>query len=537
MHLALLGFALAAPVDGAWISYEAKREVRGTGGRYAGYTDHLDATGRYTFAAKDAGISVHATYQWTYSSSEGETDRGDADRTVTVGPDRHYIDGIDLDDDEYAHLDPTTLATWLWIDPSSAVGGSLRILDNDCVVAGPSTPRDREIQATAIEVTCEGSFQNRTDSYGTYGGTFTDRWYFDAATGQVLAERYSEAAVELEGRFDRHDVVNITASSTGAVIAPPPPPPPPSATAVISTMLCACGLPTATVLSVSYALYALIRRTFWPSAKVQSAVFGAVTIRRVTDPTEPTTWTGVDGIAPHLAPFVPDMVQKALGAGASVFVAFAGDRIAGLACDDPESATGTVLSPCPDVTAMLLRWIKRQEFYCEARHGSPGQPTWNVLETYRVMSLSPVPTPPWDRALVRRTVAADEPAIAGLAKTIHKAPCEKWVRAVLASEDIAYLATQEGLPVGFAFLTLAGDVARLHGLSVLPTHGNRGIGGELMRARLAALAALGAQKVLTEVADGNPAAVHLALGAGFVEIGKMWLCTKGNAAVQKAPRR
>ena len=79
---------------------------------------------------------------------------------------------------------------------------------------------------------------------------------------------------------------------------------------------------------------------------------------------------------------------------------------------------------------------------------------------------------------------------------------------------------------------MVGDRARLHTLTVAPDARSRGVGKELYRARLRALADLGVTNVITEVAVNNPAAIEVARQFGMQKVGEMHVQT---ASTQAAP--
>lgn len=105
---------------------------------------------------------------------------------------------------------------------------------------------------------------------------------------------------------------------------------------------------------------------------------------------------------------------------------------------------------------------------------------------------------------------------------------DHWYGAFLASQldrpDVVILvAEQDGRVIGFVYagledtdwMALRGPAGALYDLVVDPDHRRGGVGRTLLDAALAALARLGAPRVVLSTAERNEAAQRLFLGAGF----------------------
>ncbi len=77
-----------------------------------------------------------------------------------------------------------------------------------------------------------------------------------------------------------------------------------------------------------------------------------------------------------------------------------------------------------------------------------------------------------------------------------------------------------GLLVGFSIARLAGDEAEILSIAVSARVRGGGIGGQLLAATLAKLAARGARRVFLEVEAGNAPAIALYRRYGFAEVGR-----------------
>lgn len=86
---------------------------------------------------------------------------------------------------------------------------------------------------------------------------------------------------------------------------------------------------------------------------------------------------------------------------------------------------------------------------------------------------------------------------------------------LVAERDQAVVGYAFGAIEGFNYMALRGPAGALYDLVVDPEHRRQGIGSALLEAALAALAALGAPRVVLSTADKNEGAQALFARAGF----------------------
>ncbi len=119
----------------------------------------------------------------------------------------------------------------------------------------------------------------------------------------------------------------------------------------------------------------------------------------------------------------------------------------------------------------------------------------------------------------------DLPQVASISNTVYKVESRSWIYAQYLSGDIGFVAKVDGKIIGFAFATCVNGHGRVHTLTVLPEFQNRGIGKELMCARLKALYDLGAVDVIAEIANWNLPSLQIAYRYGFKPVGTMYVET------------
>jgi GNAT superfamily N-acetyltransferase len=212
-----------------------------------------------------------------------------------------------------------------------------------------------------------------------------------------------------------------------------------------------------------------------------------------------------------------------------------------------DAKVGQVFARETALAEVLRRFVRAQDFFSEFRHQGPpaavrdaaesgvkipAGEAYNILDTYHVLRLDDLHTVTYDATLVRGMRRGDLSAVMAVARKVYQIDSDRWLRAQYDSGDIGFVARVERQVVGFAFASIVNGVGRLHTLTVLPEHRNRGIGRELIGARLHALQAVGARYVLSEIATWNLPSLQLAYANGFSKVADMWVETTRAKPVQ-----
>lgn len=522
---------------GDGFAYSFHRHVGSGTGAYEEYVDDTFSAGTYSVLSANATlVEVRATYSWTYRNNEGLRQAGAEDRIVDFAlSDRHYTVRVDLD--EYDRWNPLSLAVWFWIPSDVQVGDQVQILEaNFTVISRDATIWSNWIPKRGIALVTTGS-AHRIDAYGAFDYTYTDMYYFDRASGYVIAERYQEHDVGFwqgqSAAFDWHEDFDVTSTTY----------PIPIDTPVLAATLASTYALFASIGGIAYG-YRWRRRVLRRSRFIDSTT-EVFRIRRAEDlpdlGNKATEWLG---------PFLKDFTVKSILAKDVAAVAVAGSNVVGFAMYNREAKIGTVLCVNTGITEALRTFVGAKDFFTEVRHGVPDElrkeaaregvkitesSAYNVFETYQVLQreFDGQTVPPYDPTLVSKMREADLPEVSDIAERVYKVRSARWLRAQLAAGDIGYVARVGGRLVGFALATCADGHGRVHSLTVLPEFRNSGIGKELMRARLAALAALGARDAIAEIADWNLPSLEVAWRHGFRAVGKMYVETARTSRIQR----
>ncbi len=530
------GTAAAQPSPGDSFAYEYHHHVGNGGGEYEEWTEDTWSHGQYTILSRSTTeVRFNAVYSWTYRGDY--YDHGREDRTVSFNLTTRHYTAIETDLDDYDAYDGRELAVWLWIPPEVRQGDSIQILDGSfLVVSLDALVWTNWAPKHAIQATTFGAGY-RDDAYGQFSYTYTETYYFDRATGFIVAERYSEHdAGTWQGRaasFDWTDNVDVTASTYEIPIDGP-----------------VAGATLASIATVPLSLAGMGYAGRWWTRTVSRGKYvehdaKVRRVRRMDD------FPALDVEATHrFAPFLEDFARKALLAGDVLAVAVTRAEVVGFGVYNREAKIGMVLCANTAVTETLRKFIGAKDFFTELRHTLPeglreearragvkiDEPgAYNVFETYQVLGLdlAAAPRRPHDTALVSRMTEADLHAVGEVARRTYKARSDRWLRAQLRAGDIGFVARAGGKIVGFAFATCADGHGRVHTLTVLPEHRNAGIGKELMRARIEALRALGASDVVAEIADWNLPSLQIAWSHGFRRVGTMYVETARTTRVKR----
>jgi ribosomal-protein-alanine N-acetyltransferase len=126
---------------------------------------------------------------------------------------------------------------------------------------------------------------------------------------------------------------------------------------------------------------------------------------------------------------------------------------------------------------------------------------------------------------IRPATAGDLDAVVELEQNCLGA--DAWSRGLVeqgiaaALPTVSYLVAEvDGVVVGHAVASAAGDDAELQRIAVDPAHRRRGLAGELLAAVESRAAADGATRLLLEVREDNATAAAFYESRGFVEVGR-----------------
>lgn len=559
----------AAAAETVFFEYTLRQQITNGVGAYEGWSDRTMASGHYEIE----GDSIWARYRWSYHSPD-EDRSGDEDRHVPFSAEtRRYTSGVvDLDDYDERTLPPDGRGIWWHLPPDSAAGSTVRILDDDFVVVGRVPPSSITHGRETILAERVGGTGSRDDAYGRFATHITDRYWFDAETGYFLREVYEEHDVgALEGAYAEFDVLEtteVTAASylpgTSATWSERAAAATPGASAPrygsryddaeyasglrrereLRGMAIRVGLGVLIALGLGYAFYR------WRKASRKHDFDGRITrIERAED-----LPASVVGESQHFGPLVPHLVKQTLRAGLPVYVASTSNQTAGgVALGAPPGEAATIFARDTAACEALRQAIDCAHFFSEVRHDHSfaaraaaskhattleGSHAYNVLETHEILVLAPVPSETsYDRKLVRRAKPADLPAVVALMDGVYGGSSKAWIEAAHAVGDVILVASEGDTIVGCALVSVVGNLARFHGLTVAKSHRGKGIGKELNRARVRIASDLGAEQVMVEVAAWNVASLEIARSQGFTKAGAMYVETNAQTKSDRQFRR
>lgn len=525
----------------ATFAYESTRTVGEGEDAYEGYTDRLTSAGLYRITGDAERAQIHAEYTWRYDGDP--CDEGQELRDVVVDRATRLYEGrTDLDDYDSK---PAPLATWLWVPTDTREGEQLQILDRTFTCMGRAeAPSGEVIVLRAVYP------ENRVDGYGDFLYAIVDEYRFDAATGfflsEVVTERATGTTEGMSGAFVMRTRTQLTAATytgSGSVSAPSTVPGCSSRDARPHYDNANSPLLSGDVLGVVVPLAILL---------IGILLLRNRRKRKRTHDVEAFTGTEITPalkqLTPTFAPFLEHFVDVAKQTGDPVLIAkpLGSQAIVGMGFLDRETKLGTIFTDNGDACEELRRELKTEDFFSEARHDvlpsvraiSATKPAYNVLETYDVLTHALTNAPTYDPDVVTRMKPEDRDAVLALSARVHGVRGQAWFDASLATGDLCFVARIDGQVVGFAMLTVAGDHARLHSNTVHHDFRGRSLGKELTRARMNAAHALGATKLLTEVATWNVASLEVVRSLGFERQSAMFVLTaRDTRGEKKALRR
>jgi GNAT superfamily N-acetyltransferase len=498
------------PDKGDHFTYKTEEFIENGHGEYYGYSEKTVGNGRYDVEANSAGnITVKYYYRWDYSSDTEPPVSGIGDDRIWFDQvTRGYTRGFDLDQKVSS---PATV--WFWIYQDVQQGDVVQLLDENFTVTGTDvTIWSNMVPYKAIELTATGAF-SRSDDYGDFYATYTDRYYFDSGSGYIIAERYTEYDSGLyEGETASFDwKFNFDVSETSYKLS-------------VDWGLVALfyvTIPAAILLLIGAAAYGIR----WRPHTVYLVNDRAVKLRRIWR-RSPFPWdtgkaTGFFG------PFMRSIVDKSRAANDRVAVALDHGQLVGVAIHHTDVKVGSMFAPDKYVNEALRRFVRTKDFFSETRHmdtiGQNAVDVYNIYETHKILVARKLGPMAFDNSAVRPMTAADMPAVRAISRKVYRTSGRKWYPILLEMGDIGLVAVADGKIAGYAFATVAGDWARFHTLTVSPEFRGRGLGKELMRARLSMAYHLGAKAAMVEIAEWNLPSMRISTSLGFVQEGWMFV--------------
>jgi L-amino acid N-acyltransferase YncA len=508
------------PSQGDYFTYHSEEVVENGDGAYYGYHDKTVADGRYEIYSVAANsVSVHYNWAWKYTSDTELSKSDSRNDYISFSPGtRDYLTGFDLDEPV-----GQPRCIWFWIDPDVGVGEYVRILDKQFTV----TARDIMIWTNwlpvkCIELTFYGSFA-RNDAYGDFSASYTDRFYFDPGSGYIIAERYTEqdsgffegAAASFDWKFNFDVLDSSYAKQIDGVQF---------AGAYVLLPLLVIGL-----------LYGIYHGIRWRPRKIFLEGHPDVTIRRLKKLRKLPRLEGRS--SQFFEVFMRNIVDKALAVGDRVAIAEDGGTLYGLAIRHKDAKMGSIWVPKTEIAESLRRFIGVKDFFSEWRHqgksGSDGRgDVYNIYETHRVLVKAPLAPEPYDGKVVKMMTPEHLDAVCAISKVVYKVEGRKWYSTLLEKGDIALVAEVDGKVAGYAFATISDYWARFHTLTVHPKARGKGLGKELMKARLCMAYYLGVENAMVEIADWNLPSMRISTVHGFQPAGRMYVETVRTKRVQ-----
>jgi L-amino acid N-acyltransferase YncA len=490
------------PQTGDFFEYDYNTYVDQGADAYTGYTDSMHA--HYRFSVQSVSgetVTMLGTGSWNYQDSNGLVQNGsETHHPVFSLTTREYLSGIDV------NLTGTA-SVWFWIPTNVSVGQVVYVLDEPLTVTSMSaTVWLGAVPHSTVLLEGSGTY-TRDDVYGVYTADYHDQYYYDRDTGYIVSEQYTEQDVGtyqgMAASFRFRAETIVTASSY------------PIPLDLLSFSLVYIGVPAAIVLTV----VGVIRVRRGPS-RLRLGSGAEATYVRIRKVTRPAQVTGLvpDG-SPYFGPFLSVFAERSIAEGDPVALALDGQKIVGMALMDRESGMGSLFAGEDKVVRVLLKRIRMRDFFADAT--IPARVVGaKEIDRFTILQLRNPQAMDYDAEVVRPMKPEDLPGVIALAENVYRGRAAKFLQSSFKGGDLGFVATSAGRIMGFGFATVVGTVARLHTLTVAAPDRARGVGTEIMNARISALAVLGVDRIIVEISKQNAASLRIATKVGFVPFGE-----------------
>ena len=219
----------------------------------------------------------------------------------------------------------------------------------------------------------------------------------------------------------------------------------------------------------------------------------------------------------YFAAFLPHFAAETVSSGGTVLAVPGPNGIDGLFLRRETERIGSIFARTPDAALRLYRTRGPMAVYSEHRL-DPGAETYPVLATDLVDRAPPHRF----RHTVREAGAGDAADVGRVLADVYGGADTAWLAASWSAPEHCLFAELDGRPVGVAWVTVVGALARFHSLSVVPRYRGLGIGTDLWHARALRARTAGAARAITEIAESNGASTAISTAGGMRRIGQVF---------------
>ncbi len=220
------------------------------------------------------------------------------------------------------------------------------------------------------------------------------------------------------------------------------------------------------------------------------------------------------------APLIRHEVKETLESGGETYISRdATGSVTGVFIYDDYEVTGTVFTRSREVFEYFYKMKPSSYVFSELEAPELQKESWDIWE----LDVEKANTDHLFKYKV--AIENDAEAIERFVSVAQPETNKTWVRVALRNGDKCFVVKVAGKIVGIAWMSIVGDVARSHGLFVVPWFRNKGMMLDNYYARLIYLKARRVRRLINEIAEENVASVGLANREGEKVVGKIFLYT------------
>jgi len=216
-------------------------------------------------------------------------------------------------------------------------------------------------------------------------------------------------------------------------------------------------------------------------------------------------------------PFLCQFARDTRRCGGEVRVIRAGLAIAALNVSDPVERIGSVFTRSQAIAEQFVRDRGANGMYADFSCDPSAEP----FDIFSIDIAADRGSHRF-RNFVRPFVRADLPSVTELLREVHGVVNERWFEGLPTASEAGFLAEVDGRLAGVAWVSNAGQDARLHSLTVRAPYRRIGIGTDLLSARLLWAQKSGVSRAISEISRRNLASRSIALRAGMHPVGEVF---------------
>lgn len=243
--------------------------------------------------------------------------------------------------------------------------------------------------------------------------------------------------------------------------------------------------------------------------------------RRVTHPHEVDA-VDCRGLSMFFPTLLPHFLREALRCDGEVSLYPPEGPVRGIYLFHPSENTASIFTRDREVAEQLFGLRNRVQVFSDFDLAHPSERFWiYTADVPRSVGPHRFSHP------VRIAKPSDCEGVIQLLRDVYGHADTRWIETAPPESETGFVVDGADELAGVAWVTVVGEDARFHSLTVRARYRRSGVATDLWHARMAWARAAGSARVITEIADGNIGSRAIAERGGMRPMGQLFLSWRG----------